>query len=165
MNRAGARSVPALCTALVMLAVTGCAGLGDIDTPPRVTLVDLRPIAMTLFEQRYLARLRVRNPNDVPLEVTGMDYTIDINDQKFADGVNNERFTVPPYGESVVEVTLISSLLRLIDQFRRLDQRGKLVIDYRISGRMSVAGLPARFPFSHEDSLELSPSRGSGKAL
>lgn len=158
-------SLPGLCGALFAVAVSGCAGFGNIETPPRVNLVDMRPVEMTLFEQRYRVALRIQNPNDAPLEVTGMDYTIDINDQKFADGVSDARFTVPPYGESVVEVTLTSSLVRLIEQFRQLDRREKLVIDYRISGRMSIAGLPTGYPFRHEDSLDLSPSRARGNAL
>lgn len=165
MNYLCVLPIARLYAVLIVLAISGCAGFGEIDTPPRVNLVDMRPADMTLFEQRYLVTLRVQNPNDAPLEVTGMDYAIDINDQKFADGVSDERFTVPPYGESLVEVALTSSLLRLIDQFRKLDQRGGLVLDYRISGRMSVTGLPTRYPFSHEDSLELAPSRARGNSL
>ena len=165
MNSAGSGLIRALFTALVFLLMSGCVGLGGIDTPPLVNLVDLRPGEMTLFEQRYLVKLRIRNPNDAPLEVRGMNYTIDINDQKFADGVSDKNFTVPPYGESVVEVKLTSSLLRLFEQLRKLDQRGKLVLDYRLSGGMSVAGLPTRYRFTHEDTLDLSPSSTGGDAL
>ena len=165
MIRANFRLIPALCIALGVLLISACAALGGIDTPPRVNLVDLRPADMTLFEQRYLVKLRISNPNDAPLEIRGMDYSIDINDQEFADGVSDKKFTVPPYGESVVEVTLASSLLQLIEQFRKLDQRGRLVLDYRLTGHMSIAGLPTRYPFSHEDTLDLSPSPASGSPL
>ncbi len=165
MIYSGLNGIRALCVTFVVLALSACAGLGPLETPPRVNLVDLRPADVTLFEQRYSVRLRVRNPNDVPLEVRGMDYAIDINDQKFADGVSDAHFTVPPYGERVVEVTVTSSLLRLIEQFRQMDQRGSLVLDYRLSGHMSIAGSPTRHAFAHEDSLDLSPSPAHGKAL
>lgn len=165
MSLSSPKSVRGICSLIAAAWLAGCAGLRPIETPPRVSLVDLRPGVITVFEQRYSVRLRVLNPNDIPLEVRGMDYAIDINDQKFADGVSAEQFTVPPYGERVVEVTVTSSLLRLIEQFRQLDQRENLRLDYRISGRMSIAGSPTRHSFVHEDTLDLSPATAGGKAL
>ncbi len=159
------RQSTSLFAALVVLAIAGCAGLGAIETPPRVNLVDLRPAEVTLFEQRYLVKLRVANPNDVPLEVRGMDYSIEINDRKFADGVSDRHFEVPAYGERVIEVSLTSSLFRLIEQFRKLDQQGRLVLDYRLSGRISVAGAVTRYAFDHEDTLDLSSPAAGGTPL
>lgn len=154
-----------LLPALIALMIAGCAGLNAIDSPPRVNLVDLRPAEVTLFEQRYLVKLRLTNPNDVALQVRGMDYSIYINDRKFADGVSDRHFTVPAYGESVIEVSLTSSLFRLIEQFQKLDQRGRLVLDYRLSGRISIAGAATRYAFDHEDTLDLSPPTGGGTTL
>ena len=152
--------------ALSAILLSACAQPSVTDSPPRVNLVDLRPLEMTLFEQRYRVKLRIQNPNDAPLEVRGMDYAIDINKEKFAEGVSDEQFSVPPYGERVVEVTLTSSLMRLIAQFRRLEQRGNLVLDYRLAGRLRVAGLPGSYAFSHEDTLDLSAEpRAGGTAL
>ena len=147
--------------ALSMLLFSGCAGLSSLDEPPRVNLVSLRPAELNLLEQRYRAKLRIRNPNNAPLEVRGMDYTIHINERKFADGVSDRRFTVSPYGESVVEVMLNSSLFRLLEQFSRLQEGDKLVLRYRISGGLSVAGSPTKFHFSYEDELDFSPSTGA----
>jgi len=92
-------------------------------------------------------------------------HSIYINDRKFADGVSDRHFTVPAYGESVIEVSLTSSLFRLIEQFQKLDQRGRLVLDYRLSGRISIAGAASRYAFDHEDTLDLSPPTGGGTAL
>lgn len=153
--------------ALCLSLFSGCAGLSGIDAPPRVNLVDLRPVEINLLEQRYRARLRIRNPNDAPLKVRGLDYTIYINERKFADGVSDRRFTVPAYGESVIEVTLSSSLFRLLEQFSRLAAGDKLVLRYRISGALSVAGSATKFPFSYEDELDFSRSTGAatGKVI
>jgi LEA14-like dessication related protein len=152
---------------LALSLLSGCAGLSGIDEPPRVNLVGLRPVEMNLLEQRYRAKLRIRNPNDAPLKVRGMDYTIHINERQFADGVSDRRFTVPPYGESVIEVTLNSSLFRLLEQFSRLQGGDKLVLRYRISGGLSVAGSPTKFLFSYEDELDFSRSTGAatGKVI
>ena len=148
--------------ALGAILLSACAQPGVLDTPPRVNLVDLRPLEITLFEQRYRVRLRIQNPNDAPMEVRGMDYAIDINKEKFAEGVSDERFTVPPYGEHVVEVTLTSSLMRLVEQFRKLQQRGRMVLEYRLAGRLRVADLPGSYAFSHEDTLDLSAEPPAG---
>jgi LEA14-like dessication related protein len=146
---------------LALTLLSGCAGLSGIEEPPRVNLVALSPVELNLLEQRYRAKLRIRNPNDAPLKVRGLDYTIHINEKKFADGVSDRRFTVPAYGESLVEVTLSSSLFRLLEQFSRLEPADKLVIRYRISGGLSVTGSPTKFPFSYEDELDFSRSTGA----
>ncbi|MCA9422181.1 MAG: LEA type 2 family protein, partial [Nitrospira sp.] len=43
-----------------------------------------------MFEQRLQVDLRVRNPNDFDLEVTGLDFTLHLNDQRLARGLTNK---------------------------------------------------------------------------
>jgi hypothetical protein len=92
----------------VILAVAallaGCAGLGQLDKPPRVTLAGLEPVQVELLEQRFVAVLRVQNPNPVALPIDGLEYTLAINGSDFAEGVSSQRITVPAYGEKTLEV-------------------------------------------------------------
>lgn len=140
--------------------VAGCASTTEFANPPRVTLADLRLAEMTLMEQRYAATLRVQNPNDARLNVSGMEYTIYVNGRKFADGVRSENFSVPGYGETLVEVNLTSTVLRVFEQFKNLSESKTKEFNYRIAGSLSLVGLAGSIPFSHQDVLDLSTGGG-----
>lgn len=148
-------------TALILLALAaGCATTGEFANPPRVSLAGLRLAEVGLVEQRYAARLRIQNPNDASLSVRGMEYTIYLNDRKFADGVSDRQFSVPGYGEKLIEVNLTSTVLRVVEQFKNLSNGEPQVFRYRIAGSLNLAGLRSSIPFSHEDAIDLSAGAG-----
>lgn len=159
-NRRAARRSPRFFLyagfALLSALISGCATTGELANPPRVSLASLRLAEVGLVEQRYAARLRVQNPNDTRLHVRGMEYTIYVNGQKFADGVSGRNFSVPEYSEKIIEVNLTSTVLRVFEQLRNLGEGESKIFRYRISGSLSLAGPLARIPFSHEDAIDLS---------
>ncbi len=146
--------------ALLIALVAGCASTGELANPPRVSLADLRLAEVGLVEQRYAARLRIQNPNDARLNVRGMEYTIYVNGRKFADGVSGRDFSVPGYGEIIIEVNLTSTVLRVFEQFKNLSESESKIFRYRIAGSLSLAGLQRSIPFSHEDVIDLSADAG-----
>ena len=137
-----------------------CAGTTEFANPPRVTLADLRLAEAGLVEQRYAAKLRVQNPNAASLNVRGLEYTIYINDRKFADGVSDRGFSVAGYGETIVDVSLTTTMLRMFEQIKRLSEDESMTFRYRIAGSLGLAGLRGSLPFSHEDVLDLSSGAG-----
>jgi LEA14-like dessication related protein len=139
---------------IALLLSTGCATLSGLAEPPKVTLVDLQPTEMTLFEQRFLVRLRIQNPNPEPLDVTGMSYEVDINDRAFAEGVHGTPFVVAPYGEQVIDVMLGSTLFNVIDQFQGLTTERRTSLTYTLSGSLSVAGSLTRIRFERSGELD-----------
>lgn len=147
--------------ACLLALISGCATTGELANPPRVSLADLRIAEVSLVEQRYTAKLRVQNPNDVDLGVRGMEYSIYINGRKFADGVSGRHFTVPGYGETIVEVGLTSTVLRVFDQLHNLSRGESKVFRYSIAGSLSLDGLQTSVPFSHEDEIDLSLDSGA----
>lgn len=141
------------------LLVTGCAGLGPYAEPPRVTLNAIQPLDMTLFEQRYRLRLRIQNPNETDLNVSGMSYTVYLNEREFAQGVNGGDFTVPGYGERLVEVEVTSTLFDILEQLRRERPLPRDRVTWRITGKLSLAGRPGRLPFEYSGQLDLAPAQ------
>jgi LEA14-like dessication related protein len=81
---------------------------------PEVLLVNVTPLDTTMFEQRLQVDLRVRNPNNFDLEVTGLDFTLHLNDQRLARGLTNKAATIPRLGDSVVSVETTTSTLDVI---------------------------------------------------
>lgn len=122
--------------ALVLLSA-GCAALQGRE-PIDVILVGLEPLQGEGLEARMLVKLRIQNPNDVPLEFNGVSLQIDVNDKRFATGVSDSAGSVPRFGETVVEVPVSVSVVRIARQ--ALDAlteqyRGKL--PYEITGKLA----------------------------
>ena len=135
--------------------LTGCATMGGLSEPPRVSLVSIAPVGLQLFEQRFRVTLRVQNPNSRDITIRGLDYEIVVNDRLFAQGVSGKPVTVPAYGQNTAEVEVASTLQRVMEQLRELGTRGKPSIDYAISGHVSVDGIPIPVPFDYQDTLTL----------
>ncbi len=150
----------ALSLLLIVLLLSGCAAMRPGAEPPRIHLVGLQMQQVELFEQRYRLTLRIQNPNDFALNIRGLDFRVDINDQRFAEGVSNRPLEVPGFGEALTEVEVSSSLWSLARQFRDLGDSRLERMTYRLHGRIAVTGwgLPVQFDSSGELGL-LGPGR------
>ena len=140
--------------ALAPLLLFGCATLAGLDKAPRVTLVTLAPVEVQILEQRYLATVRIQNPNPVALPITGLDYTISINGADFASGVSAQRVTVPAYGEKTLELGVSSTIVTLFEQLRRFGSADGRV-RYAISGSLGLDGRAAAVPFEQDGEIDL----------
>lgn len=156
MNRR-AFTVPA--TAFLLAAVSLLAGCTLLRMqgaePPRVSITSLTLTDLSLFEQRFAVGLRLQNPNEFPLPITGFDYTLALNGEPFATGVSDQSVTVPALGEGEVVVYVSSNLLDTLDQFRRWQQDPPEVLDYALTGRLSLADVPVRLPFEYTGQVDL----------
>jgi LEA14-like dessication related protein len=146
---------------IIALLLAGCASLGGYHEPPRVSLVSIEPLDMNLLEQRYALQLRILNPNDVGLPVNGLDYSIEINRREFAYGVSRQSVTIPAHGEALLDVEVVSNLLNLLRQVQDPGADGKQVIEYRVSGKLSLDHSPVRLPFDYSGELNWLPGAGS----
>lgn len=140
---------------LVILAMSGCAIMPGQTTPPRVDLVGLQVISLDMFEQRYRVRLRIQNPNDINLPLNGLDFSIDLNGHRFANGVSGEEINIPRYGEAVLNVDVSSNVFRVFEQLRAIGSGKAERFSYRISGNISVANRYFKLPFEGEGEVDL----------
>ena len=90
-------------TALLFLLVFSACTSFNMEKP-RVFVEDIQPIGGGLLSQRFLIVLRLQNPNDRDLHVSGLDFNLDLNDTRFASGVSNQRVTIPRLGSETVLV-------------------------------------------------------------
>jgi LEA14-like dessication related protein len=124
--------IPALFFAV--LIVGGCAGL--FLKPPSVTLADIKIIDVGLLEQRFAFKLRVQNPNDREIAITGLSFEVEINGKPFAKGVSNKPVTIPRLEEKILEVRAVSNLYGLLIQLKELVEGKNQGLSYRIKGRL-----------------------------
>ena len=148
--------------ALLALWLGGCATLPAGTEPPYLSITSIEPVEITPLEQKYRLKLRVQNPNDHDLDISGMSYILEINGQPFLKGVSDDAVTVPRYGESVIELGGVSTLFGFVQQIRTLQQRQGQDIEYKLSGKLSLSGGLGRLPFSYEGSLLQSGGNDGG---
>jgi LEA14-like dessication related protein len=123
--------------AVGMLAFAGCANLQGRE-PVQVVMVGVEPLQGEGLELRMLVKLRVQNPNDVPLDFNGVYVQMNVQGKTFATGVSDAGGSVPRYGEAIVAVPVSISMLRIARQAMGVmtnDYGGKLA--YEISGKLA----------------------------
>lgn len=115
--------------------VSGCTSLFWMGEKPRVDIVNIIPKEMRLMEQTFLMELRIQNPTDRNLDITGLAFDLEINGQPFAKGVSNQKLTVERLGTRIIQVeayTGLTSILRQLSQARKgIDMSG---FKYRLKG-------------------------------
>lgn len=140
-----------LCLLTASLLLSACATLQQQESP-RVSLVGLKLIDVSLLEQRFSLTLRVQNPNRTPLDIEGLSFKVEIDGKDFAQGVSSNGAEIPAFGEQLLTVEASSTLFDLIDQLQRL-QPDKNGLDYRIHGSISPRGSLINVPFERSGRL------------
>ena len=143
--------------AALILWTAGCANLPATTTPPNLSLVSIEPVEVTPLEQKYHIKVRLQNPNDHALEISGISYILEVNGQPLLKGVSDESVKVPRFGESIIELSGVSTLFGFVRQFQALQERKTQDMHYKLSGKLSLDNRFGSVPFSYEGTL-LPPS-------
>lgn len=139
--------------ALAFLSACAGTGLGGLESP-NVTLADLRPKGMTVFEQQYDIALRVQNPNNRPLAINGLNFSVDINGQEFARGVGREKTVIPALGDGLIRITVTSSTFDWLRQLEKLGRNQNKELAYELSGSLFLDGMGSgRLPFKRSGTV------------
>lgn len=139
---------------LLALFLSACAAGMTTMEPPNVTLADLRPRGMTVFEQQYDIALRIQNPNDRALAINGLNFTVDLNGKEFARGVGNEKTIIPAFGDGLIHLTVTSSTFDWIRQLERFGKNQDKDFTYALSGSLYLDNAGGhKLPFTRSGTL------------
>lgn len=99
---------------VAVAGLAGCASLAGRD-PLQVSVAGIEPMQEKGegLEFRMLVKLRVQNPNSAPISYDGAYVKIEVQDRTFATGVTDLGGSLPGFGETVVEVPVTVSMLRM----------------------------------------------------
>jgi LEA14-like dessication related protein len=97
----------------LMFALSACAGLQARD-PIQAYVVGVQPLQGQGLELRMMLKLRVQNPNDTPVTYNGVSVGMEVQGRNFASGVTDASGTIPRFGETVIEVPVSISALRVL---------------------------------------------------
>lgn len=155
------RSFTCAAGALTVATLAGCAAMPGRD-PVQVQVAGVEPLTGEGLELRFLVKLRVQNPNDAPIEYNGLFIELDINGSSFATGVSDAAGTVPRFGETVLQIPVAASAMRLVRQaIGFFTQQGELrEVDYELRGKIS-GPLFSSVRFASKGKLELPGSAGA----
>ncbi|MGE5256895.1 MAG: LEA type 2 family protein [Hyphomicrobiales bacterium] len=141
---------------LALLMLAGCAGIGKPLETPRISLANIQVQESKGLETAFLVQLRVMNPNDVDLDIRGVDCDLEINDKPFAYGISNTPVKVPAFGSETLPITVYSSVLDIVKSLLGLPQREDLT--YKLKGKVHLAGgglMPSLLPFDSQGTISI----------
>jgi LEA14-like dessication related protein len=143
------RTVARSLACFLLVATAGCASWFMNGEPPEVLVANVTPLEATAFEQRLQVDLRIRNPNDFDLLVTGIDFTLTLNGKRLARGLSNKDITVPRLSDAVVSVQTSTSTFDMVRQLLSFSQKQDL--SYDITGLLHLKD--GRLPFDNSGIL------------
>lgn len=146
----------------VILALSGiaaCSVFGPKLEAPRLTLVSVAMTSADIFNQQFLVRVHVQNPNDRELPVKGIDYKLFLEGDSFAEGLSNKSFVVPALGETEFDMTVrtnfVSGLGRLMSRLNGREQ-----VSYVVEGKvLADLGMVKKIPFQESGTVNLAVLR------
>lgn len=163
MTRLRFRLLLLLCACTLLVA---CAGVGSYSERPKVALLSMALTGATQLEQRFAIKLRVTNPNDADLDITGLSVDLEVNEVALATVVSDKFVKVPRFSSEVLEAEGTANLLVLPKLLREAARAGG-ALRYRIKGAV-VLGTPAgrnlastmtqvtgRLPFDHKGEFQI----------
>jgi LEA14-like dessication related protein len=136
--------------------LAGCASLGSNLVSPTVSVLNVQMLSTDMFAQKFKVRVKVENPNDIQLKVTGIEFEILLMGDGFAEGNSSDQFLLPAKGEAEFDMSVstnfVSSLGRLISR----KGGGKLEdVDYEIVGTLYIEkGMVKKVPFNHKGTVD-----------
>ena len=138
-----------------LICLSGCSALGPKIAVPELSIVQVAMTSADIFNQQFLVRLRVENPNDRELPVTKIDYELFLEGDAFAEGTSAKPFVVPALGETDFDMTVrtnfVSGAGRLISRLN-----GRTKINYVLEGKVYAdLGSVKKIPFQETGTVEL----------
>jgi LEA14-like dessication related protein len=151
---------------LVLAAMVGCSTRSRDLVAPELSLVGIQMLSTDMFAQRFKVRVLVRNPNDLEIPVRGIEYTIILMGDSFAEGETAEQFLLPAKGEAEFDMLVTTNF---VSSFGRLLSRvggGKLQdLQYEIAGKLRLdKGVMRTIPFNHQGTVDISRALGQQKS-
>lgn len=147
----------ARCLLILALAasVNGCSALRPNLQAPRLALVGIGMMSADIFNQQFLIRMSVENPNDRELPIKGLDYKIFLEGDGFAEGKLNKPFVVPANGEMDFDMTVktnfVSGIGRLLSRLN-----GRTQVNYSVEGDLLTdIRFLKKIPFNETGSVNL----------
>lgn len=133
---------------LVGLLLGACTSQSQVA----VYVTGITPLPSTLFEQRARVGLRIQNLTEDPINTTGIDLELRVNDRRLARGVSGQSLEIPRLADATASVEVSSGVFDAVRQV--LGIRDRQTFNYAIKGKLFTTGIDKRFRRTGEISRE-----------
>ena len=140
---------------VLVLSLTSCSAFGPKIEVPQLTLVRVAMMSADIYNQQFLVRMHVENPNDRELPIRGIDYKLFLEGDSFAEGLSNKLFVVPAKGETefdmIVRTNFVSGVARLMSRLN-----GRQQVQYVFEGKvLTDISMAKKIPFQETGTVSL----------
>lgn len=141
----------------ILVALLALAACTPRFERPNLTVIGIEMQGGNLFQQNFLVKFQVQNPNDRALPVSGLHAELNVGGDRIASGVSNKAFIVPPMGQSEFDMTITANVAVALLQ---LANQHSDAINYEVTGSANL-DLPFMhdLPFHQNGSFQFKPPR------
>ena len=154
LSRKSCSSCLKIFAASILIFLSACASMVGLSQKPEITLTGVDLLEWGLFQQRFVLRLRIQNPNDADMPISSLAFAVELDGKPFATGDSAQAVTVPGQGEAQLDVVVSSDLRRLLGPWRESEKSGRQRIGSLIHGRLTLAGAGS-IPFERRGDLPM----------
>jgi len=144
---------------LIVSLLSGCVGMPVMQTiSPQISIADFKVKNLGFLEQNYQLRLQIKNPNPIPLPISGMDYKLFLNDKEFTHGETSQGITIPASGEDFLDIEVKSNLMKVVEDWKNFDDWNSLFnrdFNYQLKGNVSLMEGTPSLPFDKTGEVSL----------
>ncbi|WP_444886108.1 LEA type 2 family protein [Microbulbifer sp. JMSA008] len=124
---------------LITVLFSGCAALSPSFQKPEVEVVAVEPLpARDGNNLRFRIHLRVFNPNNSELALSGLFYTLRLGGHKVLTGTSNNLMPIAPYGQDDIAVDATASIVGSIFAAVNLINLNQHSIPYELEAKIGL---------------------------
>lgn len=142
---------------LLLCILQGCSWLQKDLLNPDIKVVDFSTAkGGNLLEQRFALRLRLTNPNDLELDVKGMNFEFDVEGVELIRGVSSDVPLIKPFGEAEFTVQGTANVIQAVRLLKKLQKKPDAGLSYTLNTRIVLrSGWPSTFNLQKDGTLTL----------
>ncbi len=130
------------------LLAGACASIPKKALKPKVELVSVVPLNISLSEQKLRFNLNVVNPNSFELPVESVDFIARFNDTDIASGKSQQATVIPANGQAPLVLDVTAGIDRLTSTLQTLLQGQQLNLNYELAGSVKIENWATPIPFN-----------------
>ncbi|WNZ54362.1 LEA type 2 family protein [Microbulbifer sp. MKSA007] len=125
---------------LFALFMGGCAALSPNFQQPEVEIIGLEPLPPAVgSDLRFRIHLRIFNPNNQELPLSGIYYKLSLAGHKVMTGTSNNLLPIAPYGQDDISVDATASWMGSLFAAAELANRGQQSVPYELQAKIGLS--------------------------
>ena len=155
------RSAFRLLLITTVLWISACSILPSKPIKPEIELVSVRPLNVSLTEQKLRFTLNVNNPNNFELPVETINFIARFNGTNIANGKSNQAVSIPANSDGKLTLDVTAGVDRLVSTLSTLLEGQKLNLDYELTGSVRIENWSTPIPFDVVGAMNIESPSGS----